>query len=97
MSEYIEREALLKEAVKDKAISACIADIVDVRNLINDAPAADVVEVRHGVWQKSLVLQTDTSALYEYTCSECAIVSGVDCNFCPNCGADMRGGKNGNE
>ena len=29
---------------------------------------------------------------YEYKCSNCEKVYGGEYNFCPNCGADMRGG-----
>ena len=30
---------------------------------------------------------------YEYKCSNCEKVHGGEYNFCPNCGADMRGEK----
>lgn len=44
-----------------------------------------------GRWIESIVIQTDTSELCEYTCSVCSIVTTRKSNFCPNCGADMRG------
>ena len=43
--EYIEREALMRDARQNKAIGLCIADIVDVQRLVYDQPTADVVEV----------------------------------------------------
>ena len=52
---------------------------------INKIPPADVVEVRHGKLEEG--------------CSVCGSwnlfdFDGYNCesNFCPNCGADMRGG-----
>ena len=44
-AEYIEREALIEEAKHNKAVCQAIADIVDVKDIINNTPAADVVEV----------------------------------------------------
>ena len=50
------------------------------------------VPVRHGRWEKQSGL---------YSCSECGMTCPYDvqadaieywaCNYCPNCGADMRG------
>ena len=62
---------------------------------IKNFPAADVREVKRGVWRKMLQNDDGTS---DYECSACAgiIVDVPDddehplCNFCPNCGADMR-------
>lgn len=56
---------------------------------INDAPTADVAEVRHGRW----TLHTDGSG----TCSECGTTQKNvwDCdrwqNYCGHCGARMDG------
>lgn len=47
-------------------------------------PAADVAPVRHGRW-----LHRKNGVAY---CSECKIDTVEDeTNYCPNCGADMRG------
>ena len=51
---------------------------------IRDAPTIDAVPVVHGKW-----IYTPTEQL-RYRCSVC----GKGCcrfNYCPNCGADMRG------
>lgn len=48
-------------------------------------------EPKRGRWEKSVVIRTDTSVLYDYTCSECRIVTDRYSNFCPNCGAKMDG------
>ena len=52
----------------------------EVRNIINNVPAADVVKVRHGKW---------TWKGHYLICSECGNESDRT-NYCPNCGADMR-------
>lgn len=61
-----------------------------VRGVINNIPADDVVEVRHGRWK----LHEDGSG----TCQECGChqkyvwdVNGWQ-NYCGHCGADMRNG-----
>ena len=53
-----------------------------------EVPSADVTEVRHGEWLPNK---------YIYDALDCSIcghfVYDEDIpNFCPNCGADMRGG-----
>ena len=95
MAEYIEREALLwrwKTSPKYKCHVASLAQC------IHDAPAADVVEVRHGRWDE--VYGSDT-----IRCSCCRkrldayYADGVpffEPDYCPNCGTRMDGG-NGNE
>lgn len=96
--EYIERESLIEEAKHNKAVCQAIADIVDVKDIINNTPAADVAPVRHGHW-----ISLD-DYFEDAECSECgdALVIG-DCSFndfcecykyCPNCGAKMDGDKN---
>lgn len=62
-----------------------------VAAVFESAPAADVVEVRHGRW---LPVQ-----LGDMRCSLCGEVYGVcggllgDYNYCPSCGAKMDGGQ----
>lgn len=50
---------------------------------IMDAPTADVVERKKGVWY-------DVGSL-SCRCSNCGCKSEKESSFCPNCGADMRG------
>ena len=71
---------------------------------IAEIPTADVVEVRHGVWLPS------RNGINPIRCDKCNMpalfVQEQDgfggfgfyrcpSNYCPNCGADMRGDKNG--
>lgn len=80
MKTYIERAA-----VKDEILSwaVCInhpelLSKEDTMYCIDNIPAADVVEVRHGRW------------LLDGRCSEClANPLTTHKNYCPNCGARM--------
>lgn len=68
------------------------------RNVVRDAPTADVAEVKHGEWVDYLIGFCNV-------CSECGVIiertaiknhSG-NLNYCPNCGTKMDGGThNGN-
>jgi hypothetical protein len=77
---------------------------------INSAPTIDAVEVAYGEWipadgvkSKGKMIGTTFVLLryFPYKCSVC----GAEVNdmpnslyqFCPNCGADMRGAINGNK
>lgn len=98
MSEYIEREALQKlfnevstsllckkELTKDT--EHMIRAFLMVTEMIQDAPAVDVVPVVHGKWiEKSYLLGISNF------CSKCGENFGMPhgkFNFCPNCGAKM--------
>ncbi len=83
MPDYIEREAAIKAAVS--AVHDQIT-AVNVVSALEEAPAADVAEVRHGRW----IICCD--GYYPY-CSECRNEpQGREMtNYCPNCGARMDG------
>ena len=112
MAKYIECEALI-EHMKDlptwwadsggvygqaMKYPEGMFDCDDVINSVDNAPAADVVEVKHGEWLSNA--QTD-----EYVCSKCDGIAPVDCekedfyksNYCPNCGAKMDGERKCND
>ena len=95
MAEYIEREAAVKVAEKyglangsalgrHTGLADCIA------SEIADIPAADVAPVVHGRWVEKE--KYDFGIMYD--CSLCGnriLDNGHPWNYCPNCGADMRG------
>lgn len=60
-------------------------DVIDIREAINEAPTIEP-ERKRGKWEKPRRYHTWCR------CSECGImpVRGRP-NYCPNCGADMRG------
>ena len=99
MAEYIEREALLKHlGVRWKVLreengwldqyAGGFGDAVDEVEYFD---TADVVEVRHGEWVDTGILELDT--IYGgWKCSVCGdIVCGSKPNYCGNCGAKMDG------
>lgn len=90
MAEYIERGALLE--AYDKAHKGPPGG---ARKLMEDAPAADVVPVKHGRW---IPLEydgyADGSPVWDlWECSECQEEHSGDeetlTPYCPNCGAKM--------
>lgn len=59
-------------------------------NTIRDLPPADVRPVVRGEWKSK---NTDALTLLDVrTCSVCGLKKVFITNFCPSCGADMRGG-----
>lgn len=98
MAEYIERESVIAEANHNKAVGMAIADIVDIKEILNNVPAADVERVKHGHWY---------NRGGRFRCSVCDTkaylkdVGGTggwsheyiqqQSPYCPNCGARMDG------
>jgi len=79
MPDYIERWAAIEAAKKTPLY-------FDIKPIIISIPAADVRPVLRGAWKA----YNNT-----YVCSVCGRpVSFWKSDFCPNCGADMRGANN---
>lgn len=106
MAEYIEREALLKEDFTDSFVD--VYDVKIFEHIIETAPAADVVEVRHGVW----IYDTNGNdwGIGAWVCSLChnkndnlGIGRGINpymfagSKWCPQCGAKMDGKGDSND
>ena len=102
MSDYISREAALV-AIKNLYPGIPLAKInlpkwhetnktyMECELAIEDLPAADVQEVKRGRWELNALESIAT-------CSECECCiptlwkdPDIYWNYCPNCGADMRG------
>ena len=85
---YINREALLAEYDREHKGPPGRA-----RELIVNAPAADVREVKRGKWVEHHI-PFDWMGFTHWTCSECGYGEKEKninrTKFCPNCGADMR-------
>ena len=87
MSEYIDRQKALT------AINEFYHD-PKVYIVLKEIPPADVRPVVRGEW----ILKTDD---FDFVDGKCSVCSYTDSffeenwlyNFCPNCGADMRGDK----
>ena len=100
MTEQTDRQMVFN-ALKAAVDEVGILDIVDIEAVFENLPPADVQPVRHGHW---IIKDNPGTGWYSVTCSECgedvtsvAPVIGffpnarVTWDFCPNCGADMRG------
>jgi hypothetical protein len=89
MKEYIEREAardLFEQALVDDW------EIQYADDRLDEIPAADVVEVRHGRW----VYNDELDDMFH--CTVCDAVSVRNTfRYCPNCGAKMDGGADTDE
>ena len=95
MSRYIDADALLEKVQfrvrinddTDKTIKRCVEI---TRNLIKNAPTADVEPVVHGRWD----LIIDKGISY-HQCSVCGFYPNygivLHSNYCPNCGCRMEG------
>ena len=83
MSDYVSRQYLLDEYDRQHQ-----GPPGGARKIIAQAPAEDVVPVRHGKW-------THKPDVYGVVyCSECNYeLHANSTSFCPNCGARMDGGK----
>lgn len=67
--------------------------MIGAMNAIDEMPAADVKPVVHAHWIKVTPKHSRCSCC-DVTCLIAVYPTSADANFCPNCGADMRGGSN---
>lgn len=103
--EYIKRAAVLKfiqDGLNRKDRSKAFGyDAVEIMTEVQYMPSADVVERKRGEWVQVIchVEFEDgfVDRLYE-CCSRCHKPNGRrTSDFCPNCGADMRGESDAND
>lgn len=94
MSDYILRkdaiEIVQQEADRIYNECAVIISADDACELISRIPSAHVRENKRGTWEFEF---ENLDGEIEYSCSNCGWVgaNGINMNFCPCCGADMRG------
>ena len=97
MSRYIDADKLLNRMKRDPLFS--IVERYGVSGVIEAEPTADVQEVKHGKWKQKAWVDEEMEVREDVLvtkCSECGMrtywLKGEKLwNFCPNCGADMRG------
>ena len=92
-TDYISREA-----ASDLLAMALIDDWEPeyAQDRLSEIPAADVRENVKGQWTREVLGSTSgygTTVMYR--CSACKTLSINEYRFCPRCGADMKGEKNG--
>lgn len=84
MSKYVNAADAAEKIAEKHGIR--IADLCDT---FGDIPAADVVEVRHGRWERVIPTKSAAKWSTKVSCSNCHSVGYMRYNYCPNCGALM--------
>ena len=87
MSKYVDVDKAIKNYAR-YGISH-FYDATDLEAILNECPAADVQEVRHGRW-----ITLDDEYIDECKCSSCGVLEYFNkgwkrFNYCPNCGSRM--------
>lgn len=84
MSRYIDADTLSENIIRRVNNSLIRYWLL---SMVSDQPSADVVEVKRGEWK------VDETHDYEPYCSLYGHepIAGEKYNYCPDCGADMRG------
>ena len=107
MAEYIDREALIKSAEKQRVVikdGTSVAEAMRIqgkafRKCVETVPTADVVEVRHGYWiHEPPYIAPNGKYLKASECSNCHAIFVSNGNepysdhpYCCECGAKMYG------
>ena len=96
--EYIERDYVLRTLA---SMHYPWTDFEDAYEIVQNTPAADVEQVKHGRWREGAALRVGglMTSYPSVVCSDCGITFCDIINnhyymyrFCPNCGAKMDGG-----
>lgn len=92
--EYLRRDSFSNPYFRSQACQQAM-DVLDT------VPAADVVEVKHGQWHDKTWTTEDDWSCYNHHVVICSVcnkqfdyIINEKSNYCPNCGAKMKGGKN---
>lgn len=88
MSRYIDADAFEKYITRDEwdTPDETWRPESEFGLIIDAIPTADVAEVVHGKW-----IDKGEDYMIRWTCSNCGRRDTHIYNFCPDCGADMRG------
>ena len=95
MNEYISKQELFDKTINKNHAWLCTTNSKgeNLKEIVEQMPPADVRINTHGHWQRRIV---DNGFNADWICSECGhreYTDFIHMNFCPNCGADMRGEK----
>lgn len=97
MAEYIDRREVVEAICFNcSEINICVGVCDDTDRIIN-IPAADVRPMVRGKWLMDRDPGEPWKYTWKYKCDQCGEVTNNTCmgkpryNYCPMCGADMRG------
>ena len=92
MSDYISRQAAIDalDGIFDNVPMELTTEILRLRRELRGLSPADVVQVVHGRWVNGRCDKCGKHAPFWSMAS-----TYYKSDFCPNCGADMRGEQNG--
>lgn len=88
MSRYIDAEKLCFEILEKYGISTGGNDVTEIYGMIINQPTADVRENVRGEW---VFPYEDKKYKRCSACGKTFYSIPATSNYCPNCGADMRG------
>ena len=92
MRRYIDADKLRSEFDYNSGTYCAAWEFIDkpsdIQFLIDEQPTADVRENVRGEW-----IDRGKDMMLRWQCSECGRRDTHIYNFCPDCGADMRGDK----
>ena len=81
----IDADALLKKTINNPLHAPYIVE-KDIRGMPTIQP-----EPHEGEWEQVSAQRYFMSASYFYRCSACGVNNVRNTNYCPNCGAKMKG------
>ena len=84
---YMELRNFKQDPQSGDWISLRAVPLTTVIRMLNEAP---IIEPKRGEWIRSSDIDIAWGSKV-YTCSNCGHKRNSKTNFCPNCGADMRG------
>ena len=91
MSDLIQKSELIEEVQKYFVNNSIHKN--DLAEVIAKLPTVEAKPVVHGEWLRKNV-QKSWGKSTNLICSICGEKCWLEYDFCPNCGADMRGGNN---
>ena len=91
MSDLIDRKIAVQGVRELFSMGDCYCDKLSIVGMLNGLPSAEP-EQKKGKWIYDTERVMNNGGIYsQYHCSECGFQSVSHMNFCPYCGADMRG------